>query len=177
MITPLNHHFAAIAALTLVDAGGFEETRAVAEKGVRDLEEALRGRRGLMCKEGSTGWDSAIRELVLGKGKAISSAAAVAAAAAVAGGGDVVSGVGALAEVERTSAGSLQHLADAAVAGKQQRPQGQMTPIGAGTPGGGGGGAATGPGTPVGVATAAAAEAFDPTLLTRYGYLAALVQE
>ncbi|KAB8345906.1 hypothetical protein FH972_022961 [Carpinus fangiana] len=66
-ITPLNHHFAALAAMTLVELSEFDETRTAAETAIRDIVEALGARRGLMSREDSTGWDSAIRELVVRK--------------------------------------------------------------------------------------------------------------
>lgn len=91
-ITPLNHHFAALAAMTLVELCEFEETRASAEKAIRDIVEALGMRRGLMSREDSAGWDSAIRELVTRKRSSRT-------------GGD---------DAARPGSG-LQHLADAAV--------------------------------------------------------------
>lgn len=66
-ITPLNHHFAALAAMTLCELVEFEETRSKAEDGLNDMVEALGSHRGLMSKENGTGWDSAISQLVKGK--------------------------------------------------------------------------------------------------------------
>jgi len=66
-ITPLNHHFAALAAMTLCELHEFEETRSKAEDGINDIVEALGSHRGLMSKENGTGWDSAISQLVKGK--------------------------------------------------------------------------------------------------------------
>src|SRR5579862_5996614 len=40
-ITPLNHHFAALAALTLVELADIPETKEGAWKGIQDLHEAL----------------------------------------------------------------------------------------------------------------------------------------
>ena len=79
MITPLNHHFAALAAMTLCELHEFEETRGKADDGIKDIVEALGSHRGLMSKENGTGWDSAISQLVKGKfrhGMGIGTAAA-----------------------------------------------------------------------------------------------------
>jgi len=67
MITPLNHHFAALAAMTLCELHEFEETRARAGDGIKDMMEALGSNRGLMSKENGTGWDSAISQLLKDK--------------------------------------------------------------------------------------------------------------
>lgn len=67
MITPLNHHFAALAAMTLCELHEFEETRTRADDGIKDLMEALGSNRGLMSKENGTGWDSAISQLLKDK--------------------------------------------------------------------------------------------------------------
>jgi len=67
MITPLNHHFAALAAMTLCELHEFEETRSRADDGIKDMVEALGSNRGLMSKENGTGWDSAISQLLKDK--------------------------------------------------------------------------------------------------------------
>ncbi|KAL7271472.1 Glucose-responsive transcription factor [Rhizina undulata] len=63
-ITPLNHHFAALALLTLVDLTEIPETREEAWKGIQQLTEALEKRRGVATREDSTGWDRAIKDLI-----------------------------------------------------------------------------------------------------------------
>ena len=63
-ITPLNHHFAALALITLVDLADIEETHQEAWRGIQQLSEALRQRRGLATREDSVGWDSAIKDLI-----------------------------------------------------------------------------------------------------------------
>lgn len=125
MITPLNHHFAALAAMTLCELCEFEETRKGAEEGIREIAEALGSHRGLMSKENGTGWDSAIRELVTGKIRH-----------------GPVAGVAALLNgpvVEHEEGGSAQGLQSRVIDGK-------VSP-------------------------------YDHTVVVRYGYLAALVNE
>ncbi|KAF4548091.1 Fungal Zn(2)-Cys(6) binuclear cluster domain-containing protein 19 [Elsinoe fawcettii] len=64
-ITPLNHHFAALSAMTLCELADVPRTRADATRGLEQLAEALGGGRGLAGHPSdSMGWDSAIRELV-----------------------------------------------------------------------------------------------------------------
>ena len=111
-VTPLNHHFAALAAMTLCELCDVPKTRAEALRGLEQLAQCLGEGRGLAGKQQSEGWDGAIRELVVGKRGRMNS-----------GNGD----------------GALQGLADAAA---QAGPEG----------------------------------GFDPTMLTRYGYLTALGQ-
>jgi len=149
-ITPLNHHFAALAALTLMELCAFDETRSAAEKGIEDIIQALNTRRGLMSREDSTGWDSGIRELVMRRN-------------GVADG--LTNGIAPIA--------GLQHLADVA---SNRR---------AGTPTTGGADDSAFAQTHTSPEAAAkqqsegsvAGGSFDPTALTRYGYLAALVQD
>lgn len=107
-VTPLNHHFGALAAMTLCELCDVSKTRAEAAKGLEHLVEALGEGRGLAGKTDSEGWDGAIRELVVRKRERL-----------------------------QNSAGGLEALADAA--GGNERD-------------------------------------FDPTMLTRYGYLTALGQ-
>lgn len=116
-VTPLNHHFGALAAMTLCELADVTKTRAEALKGLDHLAAALGEGRGLAGKQKSEGWDGAIRELVLGKRERMQGA----------GGND----------------SALGRLADAA----------------AGDAGGDNG-----------------SGNFDPTYLTRYGYLTALGQ-
>ena len=63
-ITPLNHHFAALALVTLVDLADIDETRDEAWRGIQQLDEALKKRRGLATREDSVGWDRAIKDLI-----------------------------------------------------------------------------------------------------------------
>ncbi|KAF2772382.1 hypothetical protein EJ03DRAFT_266878 [Teratosphaeria nubilosa] len=116
-VTPLNHHFGALAAMTLCELCDVPKTRSEALKGLEQMQECLGEGKGLAGRMESEGWDGAVRELVAGKVAKILGAEG----SAVVGGG-------------------LQDLANAA----------------AGAMGMG--------------------EGFDPTMLTRYGYLTALGQ-
>lgn len=98
-ITPLNHHFAALAALMLVELLNVEETRAVAQKGIEDLAEALYEERGSKPGEEGARWNSAIRELVSKTRRPVRDAAQSRAP-----------------HPDHTADG-LQHLADAAIRG------------------------------------------------------------
>lgn len=143
-ITPLNHHFAALSALTLVELGEFEECRQQAREGLREIGEAIGGRKGLMAREDSVGWDSGIRIVVEGGLRKVEALER----------GD--GGGGGDGQLDGTASGTnagLRHLADAAVSGHAQAGDGR---------------AETSP---------SLARDFDPTALTRYGYLAALVRE
>lgn len=114
-VTPLNHHFGALAAMTLCELCDVPKVRAEALKGLEQMVECLGEGRGLAGKQESEGWDGAIRELVVNKkGRML-----------VQGGAD-----------------GLQGLAEAAVGGSGSN----------------------------------GSESFDPTMLTRYGYLTALGQ-
>ncbi|QIX01424.1 hypothetical protein AMS68_006941 [Peltaster fructicola] len=66
-LTPLNHHFAALSAMTLCELCDVRKTRAQAIKGLVDLRTCLGGGLGLAGFEGSEGWDGAVRELVVDK--------------------------------------------------------------------------------------------------------------
>jgi hypothetical protein len=118
-VTPLNHHFGALAAMTLCELCDVPATRAEALRGLDQMVECLGEGRGLAGKQESEGWDGAIRELVQKKKERM---------------------------LAQGDADGLQGLADAAV----------------------------------GEAHAHAARNgsvdFDPTMLTRYGYLTALGQ-
>ena len=109
-VTPLNHHFGALAAMTLCELCDVPKTRSEALKGLDQMVEALASRRGMAGAEGGEGWDEAIRELVVRK-----------------------------RERMLQQQGGLDALADAAGAGEEGRE-------------------------------------YDPTMLTRYGYLTALGQ-
>lgn len=65
-ITPLNHHFAALALVTLADLTEVKETQDDAWKGIEKLMEALDKRRAISSREDSfgCGWDRAIKELI-----------------------------------------------------------------------------------------------------------------
>ncbi|KZF21047.1 hypothetical protein L228DRAFT_248804 [Xylona heveae TC161] len=207
-ITPLNHHFAALATLTLVQLADIPETSRGAWKGIEDLHEALDKRRGFSAREDSTGWDSAIRDLILKKKHQ-----------------KQTGGSGPLA-----NHAGLQHLADLAVSGTgtgsaaAERNTGASSAtnngggVGLGLTGEGSSGAVTnngttttnaaapplpsggGPASTTGSTTSTGTPAlatrgketrastssngsvildapFDPTRLTRYGYLTALVQD
>jgi hypothetical protein len=116
-VTPLNHHFGALAAMTLCELCDVPTTRAEALRGLEQMVECLGEGRGLAGKQESEGWDGAIRELVVKKKERM------------------------LAQGDAD--GGLQGLADAAV-GEALASNGS--------------------------------EGFDPTMLTRYGYLTALGQ-
>ena len=114
-VTPLNHHFGALAAMTLCELCDVTRTRDQALRGLEQLVEALGEGRGLAGKVESEGWDGAIRELAVMKLERIRS------------------GVGG------APGSGLEALAEAAGGGEGEKE-------------------------------------FDPTLLTRYGYLTALGQ-
>ncbi|KAH0004821.1 hypothetical protein KCU78_g13208, partial [Aureobasidium melanogenum] len=140
-ITPLNHHFAALAAMTLCELVDIEKTRAEAIRGLEHISEALGFGRGLAGHEKSTGWDSAIRDLIVQKRNKLQLI---------------------LGGIEQLPPG-LQHLAHASAG---EGGNGTLTPSSAQ------GNVA---------ATSVAGEngrpgKFDPTMLTRYGYLTALGQ-
>lgn len=63
-VTPLNHHFGALAAMTLCELCDVPKTRPEAMKGLQQMAESLDEGRGLAGKSGSEGWDGAVRELV-----------------------------------------------------------------------------------------------------------------
>ncbi|KAH0545226.1 hypothetical protein FGG08_000680 [Glutinoglossum americanum] len=143
-ITPLNHHFAALAVLTLVELADMPETKDGAWKGIQDLHEALDKRRGFFVREDGVGWDSAVRDLILKKRQQQQSG-----------------GSGPLS----VSHGGLQHLADLAV-GDRGSASTAPSSGGAGSQGG-----------PPPERTPSSPAVFDPTALTRYGYLTALVRD
>ena len=66
-VTPLNHHFGALAAMTLCELCDVPKTRAEAIRGLDQMIECLGQKRGLAGKLESTGWDGAVRELVVRK--------------------------------------------------------------------------------------------------------------
>ncbi|KAJ9631832.1 Glucose-responsive transcription factor [Taxawa tesnikishii (nom. ined.)] len=140
-ITPLNHHFAALSAMTLCELVDVDKTRTDAIRGIEQISEALGLGRGISGHEESTGWDSAIRELVLKKKARLQ---------AVAGSGT---------DGMRPVVAGLQHLADAAA--KEGAPPSAAEGNVAATAVGNGSDKQT---------------KFDPTMLTRYGYLTALGQ-
>ncbi|TKA27422.1 hypothetical protein B0A50_05034 [Salinomyces thailandicus] len=112
-VTPLNHHFGALAAMTLCELCDVPKTRAEALKGLEQMIECLGEGRGLAGRQESEGWDGAVRELVVSKKGMM------------------------LAENGSAPGAGLESLANVAVGGS---------------------------------------EGFDPTMLTRYGYLTALGQ-
>lgn len=159
-ITPLNHHFAALAALTFVELCNVDDTRSQAEQGLNKIEDAINRGRGLMARDGSSGWDSTIRELMAKASRT----------------GLPLPDVNPANSGVSTSTAGLQHLADAAIANK---PVSSVSADGAASAASAAAVAAaaaavSGEG---GVGGSMDASAFDPTLLTRYGYLAALAQE
>ncbi|GIZ39207.1 hypothetical protein CKM354_000259800 [Cercospora kikuchii] len=70
-VTPLNHHFGALAAMTLCELADVPKTRAEAAKGLEQMAESLSTGRGLAGKLESEGWDGAVRELVNKKREAM----------------------------------------------------------------------------------------------------------
>ena len=66
-VTPLNHHFGALAGMTLCELCDVPKTRAEAMRGLEHLAEALGEGRGLAGKRESEGWDGAIRDLIMRK--------------------------------------------------------------------------------------------------------------
>jgi len=64
-ITPLNHHFGALAGMTLCELVNVPRTRKEAIKGLIELKRALGGGRGLAGHPSdSEGWDEAIRKMI-----------------------------------------------------------------------------------------------------------------
>jgi len=156
--------------MTLCELYDLEETKSRAEAGIRDLVEALGSHRGLMSKENSTGWDGAITELVTGKfrqggGAATSSGLAATGQQNGEHNGEYLTGSGA-------GLVGLQHLADAATAGKRS-----VAPVpqnGADERGYGRTAAQHGmPARPASLTTTV----YNPEAVVRFGYLAALVNE
>lgn len=84
-VTPLNHHFAGLAAMTLCELCDINKTRAEAITGLDHLGEALGTGRGLSGNQESEGWDGAIRELVMKKKERLQSASSLDALADAAG--------------------------------------------------------------------------------------------
>ncbi|KAF2153149.1 hypothetical protein K461DRAFT_277959 [Myriangium duriaei CBS 260.36] len=67
-LTPLNHHFGALSAMTLCELVDIPRTRDDAIKGLNQLAEALGAHRGLAGHPTiSTGWDQAIRAMITTK--------------------------------------------------------------------------------------------------------------
>lgn len=63
-VTPLNHHFGALAAMTLCELSDVPKTRVEAAKGLEQMAECLGEGRGLAGRLESEGWDGAVRDLV-----------------------------------------------------------------------------------------------------------------
>lgn len=63
-ITLLNHHFAALSLLTLVELSEIPETRDEAWKGIQLLAGALEERRGVVTRDDGLGWDVVIKDLI-----------------------------------------------------------------------------------------------------------------
>ncbi|KAH0102905.1 hypothetical protein KCU60_g9170, partial [Aureobasidium melanogenum] len=127
--------------MTLCELVDIDKTRAEAIRGLEHISEALGFGRGLAGHEKSTGWDSAIRDLIVQKRNKLQLI---------------------LGGIEQLPPG-LQHLAHASAG---EGGNGTLTPSSAQ------GNVA---------ATSVAGEngrpgKFDPTMLTRYGYLTALGQ-
>lgn len=139
-ITPLNHHFAALSAMTLCELVDVDKTRAEAIKGIEQISEALGLGRGLAGHEHSSGWDSAIRELILQKKAKL--VQVLGPDALPPGLARLSGGAGSAADVGRSTPSSIEgNVSATSVVGEDGR-RGK----------------------------------FDPTMLTRYGYLTALGQ-
>jgi len=154
--------------MTLCELYDLEQTRGRAEAGIKDLVEALGSHRGLMSKENSTGWDGAITELVIGKFKQGIGAGAGAGRIPNGQHDDETGGE----HLPASGAGlvGLQHLADAATAGKRSVASDQQS--GTDERGYARVTAQHGvPGRPVG------STPYNPEAVVRFGYLAALVNE
>lgn len=63
-ITLLNHHFAALSLLTLVELSEIPETRDEAWKGIQQLADALEEQRGVVTRDDGLGWDMVIKDLI-----------------------------------------------------------------------------------------------------------------
>lgn len=70
-VTPLNHHFGALAAMTLCELCDVPKTRIEALKGLDQMAECLGTGRGLAGRLESEGWDGAVRDLVAKKREAM----------------------------------------------------------------------------------------------------------
>lgn len=150
IVTPLNHHFAALSALMLVKLRNIQEMRAEAERGIDNLLEALEKQRWLVLPRHKPGWGSAIRDL-LARNRSSQSVGRPGSDSAAA-----VSPQSGPAEIA-----GLQHLADAAIRGNGRG--GQPAEVAAGH----------GPTAALNASVAA----FNPSTITRYGYLGALARE
>lgn len=191
-ITPLNHHFAALAAMTLCELVDVDKTRAEALKGIEQISEALGLGRGLAGHEQSSGWDSAIRELLLQKKAKLQRVLGAEAlppglqrlSSGGAGGGDGSNndnGVAGTTGADGSStpsttaaipsASSGENVPGTAMTTGEQQPQ-QQQQQDRETPSSAEGNVSA---TSV-VGGDGRRGKFDPTLLTRYGYLTALGQ-
>ena len=99
--TPLNHHFAALAALTLVELADASETRDEARTSLQNLTEAL-DRRSSPSDE-TTSWDDVMRGMIRKRKQSSSKTTS-----------------GTASGSKSADQGSLQHLADLAVRGEQR---------------------------------------------------------
>lgn len=63
-ITLLNHHFAVLSFLTLVELSEIPETRDEAWKSIQQLADALEERRGIITRDDNLGWDVVIKDLI-----------------------------------------------------------------------------------------------------------------
>ncbi|KAI9676738.1 MAG: Glucose-responsive transcription factor [Trizodia sp. TS-e1964] len=160
-ITPLSHHFAALAALTLVELSEIPETKDEAWKGIQVLSDALDKRRSLSSRQESMGWDTAVRELIYKKRLQVKASAA--AAAAIASGVSSATSGGGSGGSTNVNTG-LQHLADLAV-GERDTNNNASVPA-----------AESASSAPLAIVERTSA-VYDPSALTRFGYLTMLVQD
>lgn len=177
-ITPLNHHFAALSAMTLCELVDVDKTRSEALRGMEQMSEALGMGRGLAGHEHSTGWDSAIRGLILKKKARL---------VQVLGPEALPPGLLRLSAPGSSAAAASFSASSSSFDGQGGGPQGQGQGHGQSGDDDGEGGSANASASENGngngnvsatstVGIDGRKGKFDPTMLTRYGYLTALGQ-
>lgn len=163
-LTPLSHHFAALAAQTLVELVDIPDCRDAAWQGIRELQDALNLSHYPRGDETRAGWLATIRELLASKSQQQKQQQPPGASS----GGERSSAV--------PNQGSLQHLADLAVGESENGVSGlaSSTSAHAGAGGGAETGQQEGPPPQKSPTSVPEADSSDFAGLTRMGYLTAL---